>query len=215
MYSWRLVVFVALAVLAPFPASTQDFVPKSEVMIFENDASWLGIGEYSFRVFVDDQVGDGCWKYPDATKNALELELKRSGIGVAGTDAPYLHTAKAISVGYKTKSGLCVVSYRLEVTGSGSDFFVRDGHRITSFVTRQIWNSSGVMTGPDSDMSSRIKESYVNAIQSFLNTIESKKMSVIEEVLELSSRTDVPPVFAPLNPQAASVFWREYSSSNK
>ena len=100
----------------------------------ERQELWIDVGYHTFmeyelydqpsfkkyKVFVEDQITDGCWSSPDASKNAVALELKRSE-KLADEDIQFFNSFLLSGFGGEL-SGVCVavVSLQLNTQLSGN-----------------------------------------------------------------------------------------------
>lgn len=160
------------------PAFAQDDIIT---FVFGMDPRWISLSNKAV-VEVDDQVKDGCWTNANAAKNAVALELQRNGYTV-GDDLPFPLKFIITGVGYRASFG-CVVNYDLAVWAPSSQQLTIEGHTIHSLFYDALWTSSGVMSG--SETNSRLKETFVEHVQSFLVRLPQAKREVIEEAIKRS-----------------------------
>jgi|GEM_PF-1844216 len=158
-------------------------------MLVSEDIGWLRVNKNSdFLVSISDSVVDQCWTGSDAVKTALELELKRSGFKVK--EEPILPVLISVSsVGYALEKGVsCAASYRISVSVIHADSWISEDKKLLTFQYREIWSTNGILSGAKNNFDFRLKEQYVQGIQSFLNEIDTRKTKIIEDV---KSNSDV------------------------
>ena len=110
---WILVTLV----IATTSVSAQEY--KSDTWLGGISAQWLLIdSDTTFSIHVQDSVQDGCWTNIEAVKNAVTLELTRSGYTI--DDASYADFRIWISgLGGTASSTGCAVSYRCFIPFTG------------------------------------------------------------------------------------------------
>lgn len=192
----------AFYVLASFTTSLAD----DSVLIFENDPRWLGLKQdRSIRVVVSDQIKDGCWTNAEATKNAVSIELTRSGYKIADDNAVLPTTMALTAVGYFS-GGQCVASYEIVLHEIDTQEYTVSGHNITSLRLSPLWTSRGVLNGPRANFSPRLKDAFIEDTQLFLLDIPKNKNKVKQKAIESASYTDK----KTNTPHPAKDFWINY-----
>jgi hypothetical protein len=155
-------------------------------------------GAEALRVTVDDQVSEGCWKYPQATQTAVELELERSGFSVSSEGASVFSPSVIIrSLGFKVGGETCVVSVRLDVMTGALTTYSRGGHQLNGLTLVPLYSNTAVLIAPLSDVGERIKQSHVEFVQDFLVSIKRKQIEILDRAASFSS------------PQEAKTYWEE------
>ncbi len=137
------------------------------------------------RLFIRDQVRDGCWTNSNAVKTAVELELKRSNYTVATDATPRFYFGIEIIVtGYEMNSrNTCVVHSRINFFSSADQsIFLPGGNEVYARRPQSIDSTERILHGPKEGMNSRLREEYIEVVQMFLNSIDTKQKEVINEV---------------------------------
>jgi len=176
---------LALVVAIAFaPAINAAELTNTFIRGFGIDVGWLGLNkEQKFEVKIIDSVKDGCWTNSKSVKKAVESELKRSGYQLAdeyvvGPIIVYIH-----SVGYAVDDRKsCIVSYELDIQRMLADNFSSVKHHLRSWVYASLWTQSGVMNNPKNGINRKLKDNYVDLMQSFLAGISAEKEAILEEI---------------------------------
>lgn len=157
----------------------------AELFIFGLDVRWLRLDDNpQFKLNISDQVTGGCWTNVDATRNVIELELKRSGYGILDTFEFGSFIFELTSLGYEVSEyGPCFVSNSISLKTIEPVRHFENGRTVASLSDVKVWSSSSILSGPKSDISSRIKEWYIEAIQDFLNQVDDRKKATLEGIL--------------------------------
>lgn len=192
---------LALIILCAFSTivKAEETISKTEVWA---NARWLLFNkENEVEVIISDQVEDGCWTNSKSVKTVVELELKRSGYKLADENTMFSKRFYLTSLGYEA-SGTCIVTYRIELWWMINDEYFFNGHKTNSYINTQAWASYGVLSGPKNGINTRIKESYVEIIQSFLikiDQIRNDTLEVIKEAADISKD------------ESSIAFWSSYN----
>ena len=176
---------LALVVAITFaPAINAAELTNTFIRGFGKDVGWLGLNkEQRFEVKIIDSVKDGCWTNSKSVKKAVESELQRSGYKLAdeyvvGPIIVYIH-----SVGYAIDDRKsCIVSYELDIQRMLADKFSSVKHHLRSWVYASLWRRSDVINGPKKGINRKIKDIYVDLMQSFLTGIAAEKKAILEEI---------------------------------
>lgn len=183
---WGLLALVTTISFAPATRAEE----ITNTIIWENSSSWLKLNKgVEFRVMTVDNVKDGCWTNAKTVKTAVQTVLERSGYKIADEAATVTFQIFLSSIGGKAGGGLCAVTYDLGVRWRGSDEFNSRGHKITAITNTPLWEFNGILTGSKNEMNERLKEKYVDLVQSFLNEIDVKRRAVLKEISESTTLT--------------------------
>ena len=160
--------------------SAEENKSKTFTSIYDQNLGWLHISRENtkFEVFVDDQVSGGCWKKSKAAKNAVELEIKRSGYKIADDSSFLPNQIILFALGYKTKADLCIVSHKMLIMRPIFDRYQQDNHTLTSLSYTKLWDKSGILSGGEQYANIDLKEQFVENIQAFLLEIEKSKIDI-------------------------------------
>jgi hypothetical protein len=165
----------------------------SETFVFGHDLAWLTLrkgGE--FVVLPNDSVEGGCWTNIKAVKTAVELELKRSGFKVVEEDDNFSRSLIILSAtGYALSDNSCVASYNLLWRRTAFEEKNFEGHNLSSLYRPVSWRSGGVMSGSKSAFNLRLKEAFVELVQSFLNGIDNEQQKIKDAATETASSGEV------------------------
>jgi hypothetical protein len=179
---WGILALVVTITFAPAVNAAE--LTNTFLRGFGKDVGWLGLNkQQKFEVKIIDSVNDGCWTNSKSVKTAVESELKRSGYKLAdgyvvGPIIVYIH-----SVGYAIDNRKsCIVSYKLDIQRMLTDNFSSVKHHLRSWVYAPLWTRSGVMNGPKNGINQKLKDNYVDLMQSFLTGIAAEKKAILEEI---------------------------------
>lgn len=149
------------------------------------------------RVLVDDQVKGNCWTNVNATKIAVELELKRSGYKLKKKgDKKFAFYWLTLSAFGYNKDGLCVASWELSLEYTATQITVVNGKlstdknalTITHYPDATLWKASGVMSGGSNYVSPRLKVRFVESTQKFLSEIDELREKALKEVQQSAKK---------------------------
>jgi len=178
---WKLFALVVTISLAPATKAEE----ITNTIIWENSSSWMNLNKgVEFQVKTLDSVKDGCWTNTKTVKTAVQTVLERSGYKIADEAVTFTFQIFLSSIGGEAGGKLCAVTYDLEVRRRGSDEFSSSGHKITAVTNTPLWEFNGILTGSKNEMNERLKEKYVDLMQSFLNDIDVKRRAVLKEISE-------------------------------
>jgi hypothetical protein len=195
---WGILALVVTIIVAP--PTKGEFTPISDTYIWGPDVRWLKLDKNTeFSVTISDQVSGGCWTNIKAVKTAVELELKRSGYNLAVEGPEFSTKIFMTSLGYEMGEQYCVATYSMKVLGGAIGYFNESGHSVKSAVNAWLWTSDGILSVGKSEMNSRLKNAYVEMIQSFLIIIDAKKKAALKAVKAT----------ARISPEAKD-FWSNY-----
>lgn len=169
----------------------------STVFILGYNPAWLYVTkDMELTVVSSDQVSDGCWTTAQQSRNAVALELQRSGYTAL---VPKDNEAKGStfylsSIGYKQTDGTCIVSWYIELwTQQVTTMRFDKVNRVARLGRSLLWENAGVLSGPPSDMSQRVKQTFVDAAQHFLVSLVEKRqeaLSAIRKSAEMSKKDE-------------------------
>ena len=166
--------------LALFALLSFDLVVPSEhaladdrIMVLTHPR-WLEFGESaSVFVTVADEIKDGCWTNSQAALNAVKLELSRSGFVHSGTLTDSSGQASTFEVelsgiGYETTSSVCAVNISLKLGTLTTTDLAYGEVTVTGLFQSTIDQRNMLLTGSKARMNQRIRDSFVEMIQSIL-----------------------------------------------
>lgn len=143
------------------------------------NVEWLRLSDRKeVYLEVNDEVSEGCWKTPQSTKTAVELEFTRSGFRVGPTEGRYIPRVIISSLGFRTSDLLCVVAVRLDVLATANTNYNDGAHYVGGSTRSSLYSRDGVLVSPG-DASDSIKTSHVDFVQAFLVQIENNAKTVI------------------------------------
>jgi hypothetical protein len=184
----HITVFSILLTLVLIASRANALEPTNMTIDFNSQSlGWLEVTRggiwNQMRVTINDQVSDGCWKSPQTSKTAAELELKRSKYGVSENTNDKLDNLVVLTaLGYALNTQVCVVSLETSLVATVTENkSTRGDHELQNMRRSTIWDRKALISGPKSSMNSRIKETFINHIQSFLNSVDSIKKAIISK----------------------------------
>ena len=193
-------IFALVVTITVAPPTKGEYIPNSDTYIWGPDVRWLNLDKNTeFSLTISDQVSGGCWTNIKAVKTAVEVELKRSGYNLAVEGPEFSTKIFMTSLGYEMGEQYCVATYSMKVLGGAVGYFNESGHRVKSAVNAWLWTSDGILSDVKSQMNSRLKNAYVEMIQSFLSIIDAKQKAALKAVKATSS----------ISPEAKE-FWSNY-----
>ena len=174
---WVLLFMFALALACQSYATE----PLSTTTIFNKNLGPLKVLPGRFiSVAIDDQVTDGCWTNAEATRMAVQSELKRSGYQAEGEiPAGYIYLSAA---GRKTSEQTCAVNIIFIVNTVVTDSHVVKGHRVVAIDNHIMWIRSILIVTSKANISERIKIGFVKMAQMFLTDVDRNRKLVLEDI---------------------------------
>jgi hypothetical protein len=179
---WGILALVVTITFAPAVNAAE--LTNTFLRGFGKDVGWLGLNkQQKFEVKIIDSVKDGCWTNSKSVKTAIESELKRSGYKLADeyVVGPIIVTIRSVGYAVDDRKS-CIVSYELDIQRMLTDNFSSVKHHLRSWVYASLWTRSGVMNGPKNGINRKLKDNYIDLIQSFLTGIAAEKKAILEEI---------------------------------
>ncbi len=158
-----------------------------DVLPIRTDIGWLEARlRKKISVNLVDSVKGGCWSNSNTAKTAVSLELVRSGYVVAENEAAQV---LMWATGYNSGNRGCVSSYGFSFQIYGNEqrsaFSEAGVLPLQSYHTRNLFERSGVMTGPG-DLSDRLATEFQSISQEFLVTVSTQNDALQSEILALN-----------------------------
>lgn len=154
--------------------------------IWGYDTGWLMLKNAELLdVHLDDQVEDGCWTDLSGTRNAVELQLIRSGYETQdGEDGSIFIPDVSISaVGYEV-AGVCAMALTLKASVPDfAEYAVGDGV-LTSLYAKSVVSYGAVVTSGKSGSNSMMKNQFESMVQQFLVDVQRVKQIMRGELEE-------------------------------
>jgi len=157
--------------------------PLSTTTIFNKKLGPLKVLPGRFiSVTIDDQVTDGCWTNTEASRMAVQSELKRSGYKAEGEiPAGYIYLSAA---GRRASENTCAVNIIFIVNTVMMDSHVVKGHQVTAIDNHIMWIRSILVVMSKANMSEKIKVGFVKMAQMFLADIDRNRKVLLEDITE-------------------------------
>ena len=170
--------------------------PLASTVIYNKNLLPLKIMPGKFiAVSIDDHVADGCWTNAEATRAAVQAELKRNGYGVEGAiPAAYMSLSAA---GREASKDICAVNIIVIVKTVVMDSHSVDGHAVTAIDNHIMWIRSMLVATPKAHIAGRIKNRFVKLAQMFLSDIGRERQPLLDEITRHAEG-------------AAHAFWSSY-----
>ena len=132
-------------------------------------------------VDISDDVDGGCWTNANATKDAIELTLRKFNIKTFDDmkDTDYSTGLVAdyniLANGYSINDGETCVAHAETKIYYVVNYYVPYNENKRGVSVLATWSQSLVMSGPKNDFSSRLKEAFVNMSEKFVLKVEKSK----------------------------------------
>ncbi|KPP99227.1 hypothetical protein [Marinobacter sp. HL-58] len=150
--------------------------------VWGHDPAWLVLKNAEmFDVHLDDQVGDGCWTDLSGAKNAVELQLIRSGYETQdGNDgSAFIPDVVISALGYEIPStGGCAIAMEFEATVPDVGEYTVGESVLSSLYTKSVISYQSVLTSRKSESNAMIKSQFESMAQQFLVDIERAKQGI-------------------------------------
>jgi len=152
---------------------------KRDAVLWGYDPDWLIFQNTEIiDVKLDDQVDDGCWTDLSGTKNAVKLQLIRSGYETQDEEDHSIFvsdvTISAMGFGIPSIGG-CVVALELTVSVPDYGEYAIDENVLSSLYTKPVISYRGVLTAKKANSNAAIKSQFEGFVQQFLVDISRSK----------------------------------------
>lgn len=176
-----------LLCVAPFGAGAEG-EQKRDAVLWGYDPDWLIFKNTKMiDVKLDDQVDDGCWTDLSGTKNAVKLQLIRSGYETQDEEDHSIFvsdvTISAMGFGIPSIGG-CVVALELEASVPDYGEYAIGEDVLSSIYTKSVISYRGVLTAKKTNSNAAIKSQFEGFVQQFLVDIERSKQLMRGELEE-------------------------------
>jgi len=185
----RFAAFSLFLTLTPFALTANPLEPTEMMIDYDSDSlGWLSFTAGNplnlVRVTINNQVTDNCWTSTEASKTAIELELKRSGYTVSKKTSKIYHSIVLSALGYAIDANrLCIITLGTSInTNVTETVSILGGHQLNNIRHQSIWNRRALLTGPKVSTNSKIRETFITHIQEALNNIDGIKRGVLSQV---------------------------------
>lgn len=186
----RFAAFSLFLALTPFSLTANALEPTEMMIDYDSDSlGWLSFTAGSplrhMRVTINYQVTDNCWTSAEASKTAIELELKRSGYTLAKNNNFKIdHVIVLSALGYAIDANsLCVITLGTSINTNVTEIVgISGGHKLENIRHQSIWSRRALLTGPKTSMNSIIRETFITHIQEALNNVEGIKEGIRKQV---------------------------------
>ncbi|WP_289117501.1 hypothetical protein [uncultured Idiomarina sp.] len=203
--------YYTVAIVCFMIAFSSSLLAEPESSIIElkaEDPRWLVLKRLpQVSVLAIGEVEDGCWETIEESENAVKLEFQRSGYELVNFQNPFAARIILKATGYRS-NGLCIANYDFELSlnstvkrgwKKGPVFPIDENRKrfeLTYREYQQIWNSSGIVSGPK--ISQTLKNTFQSASQELLLEIEERQEAIITEAIANSDDIE------------AKEFWRKF-----
>lgn len=147
--------------------------------VWGHDPSWLVLKNAKMMsVRLDDQVEDGCWTDLRGARNAIELQLIRSGYEAQdGEDASaFIPEVIVSALGYEIPSVRgCAIAMELEATVPEFGDYAIGESVLSGLYTKSVISYKSIITVEKSKSNAMIKGQFESMVQRFLVDIERAK----------------------------------------
>ncbi|WP_424832930.1 hypothetical protein [Ruegeria sp.] len=139
--------------------------------------------DQKIEVVVRDQVTDGCWTKSNAAKTAVEKNLIIAGYeNIVPADDNAFFTIEVSALGYDTGGNNCAVYVSLRAISGEADRYYMNDHEVMAINLREQFSSSTLLTGPKSDMTSRINDTLYEKSDELIVAINAARNSLRKKI---------------------------------
>jgi hypothetical protein len=141
---------------------------------FENLGYPAALAEYgSFRLYVDDQVEDGCWTNKGPTENAIKLKMRQNDIIIRSFEEDNLSPTITLEARGGIQADTCFVLFQVRVIKSLNvrqymTYEDRPGEYINGYGTFTLWQLNGAFNETRADSSDYLRARFLDLMDSFL-----------------------------------------------
>jgi hypothetical protein len=155
---------------------------KFDAAVWGHDPSWLVLKNAEmFNVRLDDQVEDGCWTDLSGARNAVELQLIRSGYEIQGEEnvSAFLPDVIVSALGYEIPSVRgCAIAMELEATVPDYGEYVIGESVLSGLYTKSVISYKSIITVKKTESNALIKGQFESMVQRLLVDIERSKQRI-------------------------------------
>ncbi|SFR33697.1 hypothetical protein SAMN04488005_0537 [Yoonia tamlensis] len=177
-----------ILLVASLAFQTPAFAEESELeqaILFGHD---LGIAQISetteFFFILSDNVSDGCWLTPERAISSAKREFLDAGYPNIVEEFPFGVIVRISANGYETSSNTCAVNVGLRIGIVDHDRRIFGHSEWHSFTEKNSFRLGSLLTGPKSDMSTRINEQLEGYVDEFIVEIQLSKNRLMEAIWE-------------------------------
>lgn len=153
-----------------------------DATVWGHDPSWLVLKNAKMlSVRLDDQVGDGCWTDLSGARNAIELQLIRSGYETQDAEDASAFIPEVIfsALGYDIPSVRgCAIAMELEATVPDFGEYSIGESVLSGLYTKSVISYKSIITVEKSESNAMIKGQFESMVQRFLVDIERAKQRI-------------------------------------
>lgn len=161
---------------------------SNDALIFGHDLGWLKlINASGLNVAVSDEVDDGCWTNISSVRNAVELQLIRSGYETYSDDdqSAFAPTVRIEALGFKIPTvNACAVTAELSVMVAEMGDLESEEGFLRSLYTYQIASYKGIFTVNKSDSNDSMRTQFEDLTQTMLVDAQKKKQGIRKALME-------------------------------
>lgn len=155
---------------------------KFDAAVWGHDPSWLVLKNAEmFNVRLDDQVEDGCWTDLSGARNAVELQLIRSGYETQGEEniSAFLPDVIVSALGYEIPGVRgCAIAMELEATVPDYGEYVIGESVLSGLYTKSVISYKSIITVKKTESNALIKGQFESMVQRLLVDIERSKQRI-------------------------------------
>lgn len=151
---------------------------QSGSMILEGESVYLAMTD-KVVLKIDDQVTDGCWPRPNTTKNAVELKLRNSGIGIVSEKGLFFTHLIIVGFGYES-NGLCIVDMQLILKRLILATVPFSDGEDQTMVEVRLAARENLLTGPNSSMQKRLSDTAEEQVTAIILEIKKAQSDIFE-----------------------------------
>lgn len=182
----KLLVSSVLFVMASY--SSAQVGDSDDAIIFGHDLGWLKlINASGLNVVVSDEVSDGCWTNISSVRNAVELQLIRSGYETYTDDdqSAFAPTIRVQALGFEIPSiNACAVTAEISVMVAEIGDIESEEGFLRSIYTYQLASYKGIFTANKSNSNESVRSQFEDLTQTMLVDAQKKKQDIRKALME-------------------------------
>lgn len=163
--------------------SIQSSRAQPDVVVLDIDPALLDLSQArELKIEINDNVIDGCWINPNSARDAVEVELARSGFAIR--ESPTILVLNA--TGYETSSGSCVANWDLQLFTYTYETRYHDNSEMWALFTREAYSPpGGILSGPRTYVNEQLSKNFRDAAVSLIALIERQKGQVMDQITNI------------------------------
>ncbi|WP_341368956.1 hypothetical protein [Yoonia sp. BS5-3] len=161
--------------------------PVEPTFLFGHDIGIASISaDTNFFFVVSDRVSDGCWLNADRALSMAKREFLDAGYTNIVEEYPFGVIVRMSATGYATSEYQCAAYVDFDIGITDTDRRTFDLNEWVIVSEKSSFELGAILTGPKTDMSDRINDTFAGYIDEFIVNIQQEKNRLRQAIYEQS-----------------------------